>query len=162
MAPLGRNEFIAQQREKRRQLAAGMTQAQIDASNNARVEARAAKQRRRVAEWVAATEHHRAPAPLPRLDETLAARARNAPRRGTSRESRPSARRARSASTSRDGPLPPDDDPDLTPLQRGFLLLLEALCTASADGLRTFLTFLEMAAARVAAEIARVDDWSER
>jgi hypothetical protein len=96
--------------------------------------------------------------PQPTLVADLVARIR--PR---SRESRPQGCRVRSSAASRDGPLPPaDDDPDLTPLQRAFLLLLEPLCLTSADGPRTFLEFLQAAGARVDAEISRVDDWSER
>jgi len=95
--------------------------------------------------------------PQPTLVADLVARIQ--PR---SRESRPQGRRVRSSAASRDGPLAPDDDPDLTPLQRACLLLLEALCLTSADGLRTFLEFLQLAATRVAAEVARVDDWSDR
>jgi hypothetical protein len=100
----------------------------------------------------------------PQLVADLTLGAREAvPRQGTSRESRPQGRRTRStASASRDGPLPQPEDPDLTPLQRGFLLLLDALVTTSSDGLETFLAFLELAATRVAAEIARLEKWGEQ
>jgi hypothetical protein len=98
----------------------------------------------------------------PQIVVDLTLRAREAvPRQGTTRESRPQGRRTRStAAVGRDGPLPQaEDDPDLTPLQRGFLLLLDALVTTSSDGLETFLAFLELAATRVAAEIARLERW---
>jgi hypothetical protein len=42
------------------------------------------------------------------------------------------------------------------------LLLLEALVVTRQDGLRTFATFLSLAATRIAAEIARLIDWGER
>jgi hypothetical protein len=85
--------FIANLRTKRAQLAAGMTEEQIDAKNDRRVLAQAAERRRQVAGWVTATEHHRAPA----LDKSLEARARTSPRRGASREQRPQGRRTRAS-----------------------------------------------------------------
>jgi hypothetical protein len=157
-----RDTFFVNLRKKRAQLAAGMTEAEIDAENDRGVLARAAERRQQVTRWQARAARADN---TPRLDVALTDRARNSPHRGPSREQRPQGRRTRAPSASGDGPLPPsDDDPpdELTPLQRGFLLLLEALVTTGSDGLRTFLTFLEMAAARVAAEIARLEDWSER
>lgn len=81
--------------------------------------------------------------------------------RGTSRQRRPQARRAVRAGASRDGPTSTDDDPDLTALQRAHLVLLEALCMAAEDGLRTYRTLLDLAATKIAAEIARLSDWNE-
>jgi hypothetical protein len=87
--------------------------------------------------------------------------------RGTTRERRPQGRRAqRAGAGSRDGPLPRADDepPDaaLTPLQRATLLMLESLVRASEGGRRTYVTFLDLMATRVAAEIAKATDWGDR
>jgi hypothetical protein len=83
--------------------------------------------------------------------------------RTRARETRPQGRRVRSSSASRDGPLPPaDDDPDLTPLQAGFLLLLEGLVAASAGGLPAYVEFLDLVRIRIAAESARLADWDGR
>jgi hypothetical protein len=49
----------------------------------------------------------------------------------------------------------------LTALQQAQALLQEARPTAEADGRRTYLAWLEITAANVAAEIARLTDWSE-
>jgi hypothetical protein len=98
------------------------------------------------------------PAKAPSLDAVLLKRA------VAVREQRPRERREHRTSRtvgSRGDPSPADD-PDLTPLQRGFLLLLEALVCTRADGLRTFLTFLDMAATRVAAELVRLEEWNEQ
>jgi hypothetical protein len=40
-------------------------------------------------------------------------------------------------------------------------LLLEALVVSAADGRQTYETFLDFLATRVAAEVARLADWSE-
>ena len=79
------------------------------------------------------------------------------------RERRPQSRTARASASGTDPPES-DEDPDLplTELQQAHLLLLEALVVASRGGLRTFTTFLSIAATRIAAEIARLTDWGER
>jgi hypothetical protein len=85
------------------------------------------------------------------------------------REHRPRAGRARATCRAAarspgrlaDDPPPGESDPALTPLQRATLLLLEALVAASEGGLPTYLAFLDLAATRIAAEVARTTDWNE-
>jgi hypothetical protein len=61
---------------------------------------------------------------------------------------------------------PPDDDRagglearGMTELQRALVLLREARFVAMADGRRTYVVFLDIAAALIAREIARVTDF---
>jgi hypothetical protein len=71
--------------------------------------------------------------------------------------------RAAARSPGRLGDDPPDEsDSSLTPLQRAQLLLLRALVQASEGGRRTYLTFLDIAVIRLAAEVARTTDWDDR
>jgi len=71
--------------------------------------------------------------------------------------------RAAARSPGRLGDDPPDEsDSALTPLQRAQLLLLEALVRASEGGPRTYAVFLDLAAIRIAAEVARTTDWDDR
>jgi hypothetical protein len=69
---------------------------------------------------------------------------------------------ARSTGPGRLDDPPPEPHAALTPLQRSQLLLLEALARASEGGRRTYLTFLDIAVIRLAAEVARTTDWDDR
>lgn len=82
-------------------------------------------------------------------------------RRARTRPRERRVRRVSRTSGSRGDPDPEDDPDDLTALQRAHLDLLGALCIAAEDGLRTYLTLLDLAAIKIAAEIARLNDWSE-
>jgi hypothetical protein len=75
---------------------------------------------------------------------------------------RPRERRARRSTrtAARGDPPEPEPPPPLTPLQRAQLSFLEALVVATEGGPRTYLTFLDLAATRIAAEGARVaEEW---
>jgi hypothetical protein len=94
----------------------------------------------------------------PALDKRLLNRAR---------ESRPRSPRNRSSRITRAGPSDDgerssSDDPDLTPLRRGWILVLEGLLAASEGGLRSFVPLLDMGRLRFAAEAARLAESGER